>query len=283
MKNLILLFLPLVFSSCTVSNSTKVESVTFEPSKDFLKQAESLSPQEEDAIGKGVSARILGSYKNLEDPKLAAYVNMVGQTVVAASARPATFSGYSFLVLDSAEVNALAAPGGYIFITEGFLRLLSDEDSLAAVLAHEVAHVSNKHGLKVIKPGHFADYLKVGEELASAVDCSGLSTQLLIAFKGAVNDVFETLIIRGYSRDQEYAADRGALETLEAAGYRAESIKTALEILEKKKAQGGWFSTHPKPEDRIVQVEGNLNLNPAAKLGYDDRKKRFMAAVGTLN
>ncbi len=76
---------------------------------------------------------------------------MLGQSLVIFSDRPETFGGYHFLLLDSNEINAFAAPGGLILVTRGMLQCCANEDELAAVLAHEIAHVEKKHGLTAIK------------------------------------------------------------------------------------------------------------------------------------
>lgn len=265
--------------SCSATSVQQVDSITFHPSKDFLKNAESMSGQEEDVIGRAVAARIFAAYKALSNQQLNNYLNRVGQTVVAASPRPETYAGYSFIVLDSDEINAMASPGGYIFITRGFLALLPDEDTLAAVLAHEITHVSKQHGLLAIKPGHFADYLQVGETFGSAVDCTGLSQQVMLAFKGAVADVFEALVVAGYSREQEYEADQGALYILEKAGYKPEALDTALKILQKYNFKGGWFKTHPKPSDRISAISDKIPQVNSAAQGYLLRKDRYLKAI----
>ena len=265
-----------IFCSCS---ATKVETITFKPSKDFVKSAEGMSDQEENVIGRAVSARIFSQYKPITNSELTHYLNEVGQTIVASSQRPETFAGYSFVILETDEINAMSAPGGYIFISRGFLHLLPDEDTLAAVLAHEVMHISKRHGLKAIKPGHSADYLEVGQTLASAVDCAGLSQQLLIAFQGAVNDVYDALLKSGYSQEQEYEADSGALMILKKAGYNPEALKVALQILEKQKSKGGWFRTHPKPTDRIIAASSNMPKGEVSVEGFKFRKARFFKAM----
>ena len=268
--------------SCSISKVNQAEVVTFRPSDDFVKSAQVMSDQEEDVIGRAVAAKVLANYKAIHNIELNNYIIEVGQTVVAASSRPETFAGYSFLILDTDEVTAMSAPGGYIFLSKGFLRLLPDEDTLAAVLAHELTHVIKRHGLHAIKPEHFANYLKVGEVAASAIDCAGLTQQLLLAFQGAINDVWVALVEAGYSQDQEYEADAGALSILQNAGYKQEALEVALKILEQRKSKGGWFKTHPKPKDRILALNGKISIIKLDSEGLALRKKRFQAALASL-
>lgn len=269
-------FLVAIFCSCS---STQVKTLTFKPSKDFVKDSEGMSDHEENVIGRAVSARIFSQYKAASSDDLTRYLNEVGRTVVASSPRPETFSGYSFVILETDEINAMSAPGGYIFLSRGFLRLIPDEDTLAAVLAHEVMHIANRHGLKSIKPGHSANYLEVGQNVASAVDCTGLSQQLLLAFQGAVNDVYDALLKSGYSQGQEFEADAGAVLILKKAGYDPEALNTALKILEKQNSKGGWFRTHPKPSDRLGAAAGKMPSSDSSVDAFTLRKLRFIKVV----
>jgi len=113
--------------------------------------ARPISESEEYYIDRGVAARIVSQYKPYKHFGTVWYVNHVGETLALNSSRPYTYGGYHFAVLDTDEINAFACPGGIIFVTLGMLDLVENEDQLAAVLAHEIGHVSQKHGLDVIK------------------------------------------------------------------------------------------------------------------------------------
>src|SRR5262245_61776321 len=109
------------------------------------------SPAEEHYIGRSVAAQILSQYSVHGDRSLQEYVNLVGLSVLAAPEPRKTLTGYHFIVLEGQEVQAVSTPGGFVFLTEGAVRKAKDEDELAAVLAHEVAHVSLNHGIGAIK------------------------------------------------------------------------------------------------------------------------------------
>lgn len=106
-----------------------------------------ITPRQEYYIGRAVAATILKQYRPWNHPAANAYVNKVGQSLALVSDAPQTFGGYHFLVLDSPEINAFAAPGGLILVSRGLLACCGSEDELAAVLAHEISHVQLKHGL----------------------------------------------------------------------------------------------------------------------------------------
>ena len=251
----------------------------------LAKAADSLTDEQEYHLGRAVSAVILSKYRLVRDPKLETYLNKVGMTVAARSDRPETYGGYHFAVLDTAEVNAVSAPGGFVFVTKGFLRLIPDEDALAGVLAHEVAHVVKGHGVKAISQANLTEALMiVGKEVASSQ--GGAEMQALTeTFGDSVNDVAATLLTKGYSRSQEYESDEYAAELMEKAGYNASALVTMLKGLEaaEKSGSGGWFETHPEAADRIEEVEELTVKAPSDPAGEQLRSARFKAAVGGRN
>src|SRR6185436_514659 len=110
-----------------------------------------LTESQEYYVGRGVAANAMfdgmGRYIGLydKDANLEEYVAMVGLSVAMESDRPDTFKGYRFGVMASNDINAFAAPGGFIFVTTGALKLMENEDELAGVLSHEIAHVNLRH------------------------------------------------------------------------------------------------------------------------------------------
>src|SRR5947209_4962601 len=100
----------------------------------------------ERGLGKMVAEELESTYGVVDDPLLAGWVDRVGQRLAAVSGR--TDVKYRFRVLDSDDVNAVAAPGGFIYINRGTLRFVESEDELAAVMGHEVGHVAGKHAIK---------------------------------------------------------------------------------------------------------------------------------------
>jgi predicted Zn-dependent protease len=117
------------------------------------KSAQDLDPSEEHYIGRTVAAQILAmpQYPLSADTRLGDYVTRVGLALAMTNDGVRhTFAGYQFAVLETAEVNAMACPGGTIFVTRGLLAKAGSEDELAAILAHEIAHVTARHGLEQI-------------------------------------------------------------------------------------------------------------------------------------
>jgi predicted Zn-dependent protease len=246
----------------------------------FRHSAEQISDSEEYYLGRAVAAQILARYAVYNDPPLQRYVQTVGEVVALSSDRPLTYGGYHFLVLDTEEINALSAPGGFIFVTRGLVERSKSEDDLACVLAHEVAHVSHKDGLKTIQASRLTTAFTVlateaGKNLAPAE-----LAQLTEAYEGAAGDIVNKLVVNGYSRQAEYAADRAAVEYARRAGYDPRGLDRLLQALEQAPVQtSGWFKTHPSPESRIQDL-AQISLEPAP--GYKAstvRHQRFDEAM----
>lgn len=186
----------------------------------------------------------------LADPAKQRFVNAVGLRVAQVSDRQELI--YRFQVLDSADLNAFALPGGYVFIYRGLLDKL-DESELAAVLAHEVAHVAAKHSVKRMQ-----SELGYNVLLSLAlVALNNKSPQLAENISG-LSDVVYGLLSKGYGRQDELLADQLAVGYLWRAGYDPYSLAGSLEILSKESGPGGRvfeiLSTHPRMEERIKKA-----------------------------
>lgn len=125
--------------------------------KDALKASglTGYSEQEEIAIGRQISGNLLGAAPLVKDAAVQKYVNNVGRWVASQSERPDLV--WHFGVIESNDLNAFAAPGGYVFVTRGLYNKLADESELAGVLAHEIAHVIRKHHLKILQQSNMLD------------------------------------------------------------------------------------------------------------------------------
>lgn len=260
-----------------ISNNVDLSKVAKGVSQ-IRKGFEDISESEEHFIGRAVAAQVLTRYKPLNDPGLNAYAQKVAQAVALASDRPATFKGYHIQVLDTNEVNAFAAPGGFLFVTKGLLKLVKSEDELACVLAHEVAHVAKRHGLKTIQTSRLTSAFTIlGSEAAKNYTPQQV-TALTTAFEGAVEDVVNKLVVNGYSRDKEYEADKFGAQYARDAHYDPAALKSFLARLEKAEgAGGGMFKTHPAAAKREAELG-----SPSPARGYkrsSERGRRFSAAV----
>jgi predicted Zn-dependent protease len=244
-----------------------------------------ITEEEEYYIGRAVSALILSRYPVYQNERLTAYVNRVGNAVAAYSLRPEIFAGYHYLILDSDEVNALAAPGGFIFITKGLLQRCSDEEMLGSILAHEVGHVAAKHGLQSIKKSRLVDAFKVMGQEASRKYAPQELEKLTALFEGVLGDIAEKLIERGYDRKYEYEADRLGANIAADTGYDPEGLLGFLRTMVDetgKAADKGWFKTHPSAQDRINQVQKVMGSMKSKPVRIAVRTKRFTTSMKSL-
>lgn len=244
------------------------------------KTFEDITPEQEYFIGRAVAATILNKYKPYSNEGAHRYLNLLGQSLALASTRPETFGGYHFLILDSDEINAFAAPGGLILVTRGMLRCCRSEDALASVLAHEIGHVQNQHGLKAIKQGRLTSALTIlAVESAKSFGSEDLA-ELTSAFEGSITDITGTLMNSGYARGQERDADKGAVKILEQVGYDPQALVDMLEQMEKSLKPGGldFAKTHPDPKDRIRDIRGWVGSAPE-RTEPASRQARFEQAM----
>ncbi len=246
------------------------------------KAARPMTEREEFYVGRAVAATILGKYRLYSNERLTRYINEVGQAVALASDRPFTYGGYRFAVLDTEEVNALASPGGIIFITRGMLKRAQNEEELAAVLAHEVGHVNHKDGLGAIQRARWVQVVTLlGSEAGRKVSGAEMG-KLVSLFEGSVNDVVKTVIVSGYSREQEAAADLSAMTFMYRAGYDPHGLSDYLGRLSKEQTSGagqGLFATHPGMTERLAKAKSTIYTNKWPQIGHQVRDRRFQQAL----
>jgi predicted Zn-dependent protease len=246
------------------------------------KTFQDITPEQEYYIGRAVAATVLTTYKPYDREDANAYLNLLGQTVAQFSARPETFGGYHFLLLDTDEVNAFAAPGGLILISRGMVRCCKTEDELAAVLAHEISHVDHQHGLKAIRKGRLTAALTtIGAAAGQSLGGEQLA-QVTAAFEGSISDITSTLVNNGYSRTTEFEADKGAVAILRRLGYNPAALISMLEQMQQRLQPGGpgFAKTHPAPAARIAEVRKLVGGGVPTTTTQPARQARFEKAMG---
>ncbi len=217
-----------------------------------------MSEEQEIALGRQYHPEILKEMPRYDNEALNAYVQRIGEGVAAQSHRSNLI--YRFTVIDSQDVNAFATPGGYIYITRGLLAYLNSEAELAAVLGHEIGHVTARHSVRQHSTATATGML--GAILAGASGVQGASE---------LANVAGTAIVRGYGREHELEADRLGAEYLARSGYDPQAMLRVIRVLkdqetyeiQRAKQEGrepqayhGLFSTHPDNDKRLQEVIG---------------------------
>ncbi|CAH1905730.1 Peptidase_M48 domain-containing protein [Candidatus Nitrotoga sp. HW29] len=209
------------------------------------------SQEEEITIGRQIAGNLLGASALVKDKKLQTYVNNVGRWVANQSERPDL--PWHFGVIESSDVNAFAAPGGYIFLTRGLYRLLQNEAELAGVLGHEIGHVIRKHHLKILQKSSLVD---LGGKLISKQVGGNDKVQKLIG-SGA------EIVARSLDQNAEFEADRIAVVLAARAGYDAFALPEVLQQIGHFSKDDGsvalLFKTHPHPDDRLEKLGLAMN------------------------
>jgi len=197
-------------------------------------------------IGRHIAGNLLGAAPLVNDPALQSYVNRVGRWVASSSERPDL--KWTFGVMESNDVNAFAAPGGYVFLTRGLYRLIRDEAELAGVLGHEIGHVVRKHHLKVLQK---SQAIGVGSDL--------LKKQ--IGDKKIAKDLIGSgaeILARGLDKSAEFEADRIGVVLAVRAGYDAFGLPAVLQEIGAAAGDSSrvalLFKTHPHPEERLARL-----------------------------
>ncbi|MGR8920061.1 MAG: M48 family metalloprotease, partial [Gammaproteobacteria bacterium] len=243
-----------------------------------------VSEAQELALGRQAHQQTLTEYQPLSDPALQQYVDAVGQKLAAVSHRPGLT--YTFTALDSPEINAFALPGGYVYITRGLLAYLNSEAELAAVLGHEIGHVTARHGVRQASSAQAAG---LGAGLASIFFPELAATGLDQAV-----GVLGTALLRGYGREHELEADRLGAAYLAQAGYDPQAMFQVIrtlknhELLDRRvaAAQGreprayhGLFATHPDNDTRLKEIIDHV---PPAAGGGETARDRFLNQIDGL-
>jgi predicted Zn-dependent protease len=220
---------------------------------------EKMTPEDDYYVGRAVAAEILRNYRVFTgNPEMTRYLNMICLAIVINSPQPVLFNGYHVEVLDSNEIGAFATPGGHIFLTRALVECVDSEDALAAVIAHEIAHIQLRHAAEIIENQRLVqDLSSVADRAASAAAKEMSVSERAVLFRESVRETTNVLLKNGFSQNQEFAADQTAMDLLAGAGYNPLGLIEILKILDKaqKDHPGGFNITHPSPALRIANAE----------------------------
>jgi predicted Zn-dependent protease len=240
-----------------------------------VKQAtEDVPEPKEIEMGGGIASNLLGAAPLLQNHAVQKYVNDVGRWLALQTERPDL--PWKFGVLDDDDINAFAAPGGYVFITKGLLSHMKSEAELAGVLAHEISHVLRKHHLNAIKKGARTGLM--AEFAGEAMKSQGSNP----AFLKLVNAGTE-LYARGLDKNDEFEADRMGVVIATRAGYDPYGLPAVLQTLQSLNAQDSklalMFKTHPALADRLSLLDRLMTGRFDGFENQPDLASRFMSVM----
>jgi len=224
-----------------------------------------MSESSEIEMGKEMHEKLIKSMPIYQDEKLTEYVNSIGQKIVKNSHR--SDIKYHFTIIDAPDINAFALPGGYIYINRGLLSYLDSEAQLAAVLAHEVGHVTARHVVR-------QDSARKGASVLSVLSVFTTGSAAI----GDVTNLWGTAAVKGYGREMELEADGLGAEYLFNTGYDPHAMVETIGVLKdqekfaryrakeegkKSKSYHGVFSTHPRNDIRLKEVISKAGTLPS--------------------
>ena len=225
-----------------------------------------LSKNDEAQLGRAIMAQIRNTGKVVEDPLITEYVNEIGHRI-AAQANNDGIHDFSFFVIEDPVINAFALPGGFIGVHTGLLEATRNEDELAGVLAHEVAHVTQRHIARSIHSGQRQSMMSMaimlGAILAAAAGAGGDAVQGAIAV--AQGTAAQQQI--NFTRSNEYEADRVGIEALANAGFDPQGMASFFEVISRSNTPMEYrtpefLRTHPVSSARIAESRNRARNYP---------------------
>jgi predicted Zn-dependent protease len=227
--------------------------------------------QEEEEMSREVMKVIMKHYELINDPLIVNYINEMGQKIV--SVLPPQPFEYHFYVIKNDEYNAFATPAGHVFVNSGLLEAMENEEELAGILSHEIAHVVCRHISQKIDRAQkigIATLAGVAAGILLGVGGSAAAANALTVGSAAAGQSLEL----SYSREDEFQADQIGLISLTKAGYNGKGLLTMLKKLWSRRWFGPaqiptYLSTHPATEERMANIDTWLEQNKKIQAHID--------------
>jgi predicted Zn-dependent protease len=240
-------------------DKAKTITDTAKDASKVAKGAAGIGPEEEKVIGDSVALEVIAKFGGLvRDEEVSHRVNLVGRALARYSDRPGL--SWRFGVLASDTVNAFSAPDGYVFITRGLYDLAASDDQLAGILGHEIAHITRKHALNIVRRDEFfagskSLLEKYSGDYRQANAAVGQVDAQLQQFDVGVGKITAGLIEKGFDQPTEYAADQAGHNLAALTGYAPGGLRSVLVQLQQPGGQAKkTFSTHPPLKERIKRL-----------------------------
>lgn len=226
----------------------------------LLGQNAAINLKKEDLLGRGLYEKLQEKGYVIDDPMLSRYLSDIGETLLTAldiRLRP-----YRFYLVKDNSVNAFATPGGYIGVNVGLIALTRNEDELAAVLAHEIAHVELMHSLQMMEKASDVSMAGMISVLAailmSGKDAEAASAILYSGVAGTTQSMIN------FTRENEYEADRVGIELLKKSDYDPDAMASFMDLLQSKEQTGAassieYLRTHPISANRVAEIRSRLS------------------------
>ena len=271
----------------TSCGSNVVNPVTGQEERSVMSEADEI------AEGQKAHAQVLQEYGALNNPRLQAYVNELGQRLAKQSHRNQL--KWTFTVLDSPEINAFALPGGFVYVTRGIMAYMEDEGDLAGVIGHEIGHVTARHGAqRATRQQNAGLGVLAASVLGAVLEAKGVAGAGQAAAQ--VSQTAAAGYIATYGREQELQADGLGAEYLSRTSFDPKNMINVINVLKNQErfaadqaakegrtapAQNSWLASHPSNDQRLQTI---TELAAKYKQGTyaDDGRNRYLQAINGI-
>lgn len=259
-KNLVLLISGLIFCLCTgcaVNPVTGEEELMLFPEEQDIAIGRKYAPEVEKQMGGRIA-----------NQRLQNYIDSIGQRIARVCHKP--HLEYHFVALEDKSVNALALPGGYVFVTKGMLKELTSEAQLAAILAHEIVHVVARDTSNVMSN-------QIGVDLLLSAVLSDKTPRGVLT----AADLTRQILGLQYSREDEETADLAGLDYMVLAGYNPYGMVETMQMLQSQQEVRPieFFSTHPSPQNRVEYLTQRIQTKYYSLAGLRIGREDYHRAV----
>lgn len=254
MKNLcFIILLPIgLLLNCKTLNMQQLQ--TLQKTAKIVQKTLPINKSAEIKIGNQAADNIKGIFGVYQDQELTKYVSLLGYSIAQqATRKDLKYNEYSFMILNTEDINAFACPGGQIFVTLGLLKFLDNEAQLACILGHEITHVDKKHAIKDIQKSNIINVAV--EELVKDENIQKLANSAT------------TSILKGYGKGKELEADEYGVVFAAHTGYHPKALIQFIQKLqtqphkEKNSVFGNFFKMHPDYNKRKNNIEKSIKKN----------------------
>ena len=255
----------LLIAACTMNPATGERQLTL------------MSEAQEIQIGAQTHPEVLAAYGAYDDPDWQAYIQDLGAKIAATSERPDL--DWTFTVLDDPVVNAMALPGGFVYVNRGILAHFNSEAELASVLGHEIGHVTARHSVEQMSRAQLAQL---------GLGVAAVASEEFRQYAGLASQGLGILFLK-FGRDDENQADSLGLRYMTRAGYDPYEMPKVFATLDRVSQSQGlqgtpeWLSTHPNPGNRIANIDARIGkLPPEQQQGTVGRDSYLNRLVGMV-
>jgi predicted Zn-dependent protease len=255
----------LLIAACSMNPATGERQLTL------------MSEAQEIQMGAQTHPEVLASFGAYEDPEWQSYIQEIGAKIAATSERPDL--NWTFTVLDDPVVNAMALPGGYIYVNRGILAHFNSEAELASVLGHEIGHVTARHSVEQMSRAQLAQL---------GLGVAAIASDEFRQYAGLASQGLGILFLK-FGRDDENQSDTLGLRYMTRAGYDPHEMPKVFATLDRVTASHGlrgtpeWLSTHPDPGNRIQNIQARIGrLEPELQQGTVGRESYMERLIGIV-